>query len=117
MNQISGVTKFLNPVFKFKQYGDAKLYSHTNLPGEFYGFALAYILRKVKYFLLCSNNENFAHTIISFSVSKNKIGFIVECEDVIIDEQVKLMDISCYKGDKNVLKSLALLLKNVGDKF
>ncbi|MBN2662694.1 MAG: alpha-galactosidase [Bacteroidales bacterium] len=91
-DKLSAFAKFLNPIFKFKQYGDYNFVNFKPKSGEFYGFATAYIKHNDKITLFKSYNENFAHTIFQFFIKKQQIKIFVDIEDVEINKKETLLN-------------------------
>ncbi|MBN2893389.1 MAG: alpha-galactosidase [Bacteroidales bacterium] len=103
MKRLPFFAKITNKFFKFKQYGDYTFFKQKLKKGDFYGFAYAYIRNEENYKFFASNNENFAHTIILFSVKEQKIRFIVDCENIEMTNTATLLDITQLKGSKSII--------------
>jgi len=112
MSKLPAFAKLLNPIFKFKQYGDYNFFTKKLKTGDFYGFATAYIKNGNNFHYFISENEDFAHTVFLFSRKSEKIYFIVDCENVVINQKTTILNFIENQGDyqniTNYFKSISI---------
>ena len=106
IKRFSLFSKIINPLFKLSQYGDTDIFKNKISKGQIYGFDFAYIKNQKRIKLFKSEIPETIYTIFVFNTLENKIDIYFDVEQLEIENNLEIADISIVDTSINELSNI-----------
>lgn len=105
IKRLSFVAKLLNPIFKFRQYGDMNIFKQNVSKNQLYGFDFVYVRHQDSYTLFASQIPQTVYTTFLFSTKQSKIEIFADVEGMKISMPTTIMNVIGLKGDYKLIEN------------